>query len=398
MRTPVLLVCGQGDSDAVAGGLLREPGTVVVSHRFDGQVVRRTTALLHGGELSTSEAALELAHGCLSCTIRNDLLVHLRRLHWRSEVARIVVHLSPWLEPEPICVAINHVRIQMGPGFVDGPAARDVVIAAVITCVDSGRWLEQALGDDELADGRTVAQVVVGQAEFADALVLTEPEHATLAVLRRLAPRSRITVGADRVELALAHLETNSRRGRSDDPHGPLLAGAPPLHAEGAVAIVEFGARRPFHPQRLHDAIDLLLDGVVRTRGRLWLANRPDQAMWMQSAGGGLRVSCAGKWVAAMSSSAAAYLDPERRALANLMWDERFGDRHTTMTLLVCGAQPTEIADGLRGALLTDDEMAAPATWSQYHDPFGDWHHDPCPETGATAADTGSRSGTEETS
>jgi G3E family GTPase len=64
MRTPVVLVAGQGDTDAVAGTLLRRPGTVVVEHRFDGHVVRRTMAILRDGELITTEDALELAHGC----------------------------------------------------------------------------------------------------------------------------------------------------------------------------------------------------------------------------------------------------------------------------------------------------------------------------------------------
>jgi len=381
MRTPVILLAGQGDTDAVAGALLRRSGTLVVEHRFDGQVVRRTTALLRGGELTTGEQALELAHGCVACTIRNDLLVLLRLLHRRGDVERIVVHLAPWLEPEPICWAINYVRVRVGPGYLDGPAARDVLIAGVVTCVESFDWLGQALGDEELPDGRTAAQVVVGQAEFADVLVLNQPDPATLAVLRRLAPRARITVGVDRVELALAHLDDDSRRGRSDHPHAPLLAGLPPLTADGAIGILEFNARRPFHPERLHAAADLLLDGVVRTRGRLWLANRDDQVMWLESAGGGLRVASAGKWLAAMTASEVAYVDPERRAFADLMWEHRFGDRHTAMTILVCGANPVEVADALSGALLTEDEMARPHSWAHYADPFGDWHEDPCHET-----------------
>jgi G3E family GTPase len=202
----------------------------------------------------------------------------------------------------------------------------------------------------------------------------------TLAVLRRLAPRARITTGLDRVELALMHLESDSRRGRSDHPHGPLLAGLPPLTGDGAVRIVEFSARRPFHPERLHAAVDLLLEGVVRARGRLWLANREDQVMWLESAGGGLRVASAGKWLAAMSAAEVACVDPERRAFADLMWEYRFGDRHTSMTVLVCGASPADVVDALHGALLTDDEMARPQSWNRYDDPFGDWHKDPCYE------------------
>src|SRR5438270_7632927 len=366
MRTPVILVAGQVDADPVVGELLRTPGTLVVEHRFDGHVVRRTMVTLQRGALTTAESGIELAHGCVSCTIRNDLLVLLRQLHRRDDVDRVVVHLAPWLEPEPICVAIDHVRIRVAAGYVDGPAALDVSIAAVVNCVDSSVWLRQALGDTELPDGRTQAQVVVGQAEFADAVVLNRPDPYLAGVLRRLSPRARIRVGADGIEHALEHLLPDARRGRSDDPHGPLLAGQPPLAAQGPITLVEFNSRRPFHPHRLHACLDLLRDGVVRTRGRLWLASQPEHAMWLESAGGGLRVSSAGKWLAAMTAAQLAGIDAERRALADLRWDDRHGDRHTAMTVLVCGAPLADILDGLHGALLTDDEYRSPQDWVHY--------------------------------
>ncbi|MGB8387493.1 ribosome hibernation factor-recruiting GTPase MRF [Mycobacterium sp.] len=378
MRTPVILVAGQKDTDPVVGTLLRTPGTLVVEHRFDGHVVRRTMATLQHGVLTTAETGLELAHGCVSCTIRNDLLVLLRQLHRRDNVDRVVVHLAPWLEPEPICVAINHVRVRVAPGYVDGPAALDVSIAAVVTCVDSSVWLSQALGDVLLDDGRTQAQVVVGQAEFADVAVLNRLDPILAAVLRRLSPRARIRVGAEGIENALGNLVRDARQGRSDDPHGPLLAGQPPLDSAGPVKLVEFNARRPFHPQRLHACLDLLLEGVIRTRGRLWLASQPDQAMWLESAGGGLRVSSAGKWLAALTNPELAGIDAQRRAFAQLGWDDHHGDRHTAMTVLVYSAHAAEILDALHGALLTDDELRFPQDWIHYGDPFGDWHEDPC--------------------
>lgn len=380
MKTPVLLIAGQGDTDPVADTLLARPGTVLVRHRFDGQVVRRTTLALRDGTPVRTEAALEPAHGCLSCTVRDDLLVFLRLLHRRTGVERIVVQLAAWLEPEPVCAAIDTVPVHVGPGFIDGPAGRDVTIAAVIAGIETRDWLGQALGAEELDDGRTLAQVVVGQAAGADVLVLDHPEPVTLAVLRRLAPRARITVGTGRLELALANLDDDSPRGRGDDPHGPLLTGLPPLDPDGAVAMLEFTAHRPFHPQRLHDALDPLLDGVVRARGRLWLANRPDRAMWLESAGGGLRLCRAGAWLAAMPAEAARRVGAQRRALADLIWDDRFGDRHTSMTVLVCGADPAEILDSLHTALLTDAELADPGRWPHYADPFGDHHDEPCPD------------------
>jgi G3E family GTPase len=314
MRTPLVLVCGQGDADGVAGTLLKSSGTAVIGHESDGHVVRRRVSILRHGQLSTSEVALELIKGCMSCTVRNDLLILLRRIHRRDDAERIVVLLSAWMEPEPVCYAINHVRVHVGTGYIDGPAARDVEIRAVVACIDVHTWLTHALGEAELDDGRTVAQVVVGQAEFADAVVLTEPEPTTLAVPKRLAPRARITVGTRNLEMALHHLDPHGRRGADADPHEPLLAGQPPLTPEEEVTLVEFSAHRPFHPLRLHSAIDSLLDGVVRARGRLWLASKPDNVVWIESAGGGLRVANAGTWLAAMNSSDPAYADPERQA------------------------------------------------------------------------------------
>ncbi|BCI55465.1 hypothetical protein NIIDNTM18_47430 [Mycolicibacterium litorale] len=385
MRTPVIVVAGQGQSNAVCDVLMATPGTVVVSHRFDGQVVIRTVATHRHERVLVSEWPLELAKGCVGCTTRGDLLVLLRRLHRREDVTRIVVLLAPWLEPEPVCWSIDNVSVHVGPGYIDGPAGRDVSIEAVVTTVDTRVWLAQALGDDDLDATRTVAQVVVGQAEFADVVVLTEPDRRTLAVLRRLAPRARITVGTDQLATAVANLDPDARRGRAHNPHDALLAGEPPLRPDGDVALVEFTARRPFHPLRLHQAIDDLLDGVVRLRGRAWLASQPDAVVWMESAGGGLHVGHAGDWLAAMGPHRRAYAAPERVALAAGHWDERFGDRHIALTVLVCGADPETVRRVLARALLTDDELSRPQAWPGLEDPFGDWHEDPCAALDETA-------------
>lgn len=81
-----------------------------------------------------------------------------------------------------------------------------------------------------------------------------------------------------------------------------------------------------------------------------------------------------------MSTSELAYADAERRAMSGAFWDDRHGDRHTALVVLVCGADPDAIRQALRGAVLTEDEMSDPSRWSALHDPFGDWHHDPCTE------------------
>ncbi|MFI5780554.1 ribosome hibernation factor-recruiting GTPase MRF [Nocardia sp. NPDC051570] len=437
-RTPVVVLAGlPGPAttgvDHLARMLRDAPGTVVVRHdltELSAGIVRRAvwsnTSEVRGPARFWTDGAGERSGGAeegrnepqgprtraaeggaintASCTLRADLLPLLCLLAARDSVRRIVIALDPAFEAEAVCHAVEHVPVAGVLGRVDGPAGRDVRIEAVLTCLDARTWLADALSGDSLAergladadDERTVAQVTVGQVEFADAAVVlgvdavTVHERAQLgAVLERLIPRAPVAwVGDSKMlspgEIAdlLNRLPADSRRGRIFDAHAPLLRGQPPLDAESGVALVEFATNRPFHPGRLHEALDVLFDGVVTARGRIWLATQPDEVVWLESAGGGLRVGSAGRWLAAMTPGESAEADPDRRALAALRWDEWSGDRDISLAILTCDADPDEIRRALHWALVDEAELllvrAAPELVARWDDPFGDWHEDPC--------------------
>ncbi|QLY32493.1 ribosome hibernation factor-recruiting GTPase MRF [Nocardia huaxiensis] len=412
-RTPVVVIAGLpgrgADGVRRAASLLgAEPGTVVVRHdltELREGVVRRIVEL-DGRE---TVSVLELAHGCVSCTLRADLLPYLCLLAERDSVRRIVLALDPAFEAEAVCQAIREVTVAGVVGRVDGPAGRSVRIEAVLTCLDGRDWLSDALGDETLSerghatveDDRTIAQLAVGQVEFADALVAfdagADPMDCmrTAAVLARLAPQATVSwvadpeaLHADDLYALLAPIDENARRGAGFDPHGPLLRGQPPLDAEGGVQLVEFETDRPFHPDRLHSAIDVLLEGVVSVRGRVWLATQPDEVVWLESAGGGMRIGGAGKWLAAMTPEELEQADPARSVMASLRWHEQFGDRHTSLVILVNDADADEIRHALHWALVDEDELRqvrfAPERVAQWEDPFGDQHEEPCEETRST--------------
>lgn len=395
-RTELVVVTG-GITAAAADGVERvigrihaeQPGTVVVHHDLHevGQGVMRRRLRLEGADHT---AVLELAHGCASCTLREDLLPLLRELGRRWEVRRIVLHLDPALDPEAVCWTVLHV-------LVDGaPVTDSVELCGVITVLDAGTWLADAASADDWAERglapspnneRTIGQLVIGQAEFADLLIFAgtaEPWELarTCAILARLTPHApRLPLAELDHRVLLAELPPGARRGRPKNPHAGLLRGQPPLHADAGVQLVIFTARRPFHPDRLHAALDMLLDGVVRTRGRIWLATRPEAALWLESAGGALQVGYIGDWLATGDAAAWQHADPERQALASLRWHDRWGDRAQELAILVDGAGPDDIDATLRKALLTDLELAAGETaWRHFADPFGFWHADPCDE------------------
>ncbi|RTL62476.1 MAG: cobalamin biosynthesis protein CobW [Pseudonocardiaceae bacterium] len=385
-------------TEQVAQLMLTRPGTVVVHHDLrnlgDGRVFRRIR-----DATSDTTTEVELAHGCLSCTLRDDLLPLLAELAARAR--RVVVHLDPVLEPEQVCFALAHLLLG------DEPAATTVTdlvdLRGVVTVIDAATWFDDATGEETIAerglvepsdDERTIAQLATAQVEFADLIVWcgTAPawELARMnAVLARLSPTAgqvRLADAAlDPAALALARVASEARRGRPEDVHAPLLRGGPPLDSDCGVSLLVFSDRRPFHPQRLHDAVDLLLDGVVRSRGRVWLATRPAEVLWLESAGGGLRIGQAGHWLADAGEQAWEQVDPERAAMASLGWDEHYGDRSQDITVLTYAADHAEISAALHAALLTDDELAAgERAWAQLPDPFGWWHTDPCDDTTPT--------------
>ncbi|MFC3960464.1 ribosome hibernation factor-recruiting GTPase MRF [Nocardia jiangsuensis] len=405
-RTPVVLLTGSGPR-GVPEALLRAPGTVVVRHDLrdlrEG-VVRRTVLDGDRAELSV----LELAHGCVSCTLRGDLLPLLRTLAAREPVRRIVLDLDAAFEADSVCEAIEHVVVAGMVGRPDAPASRDVRVSAVLACLDEDTWFADATGDDTLAehglttvdDDRTVAQTALGRVESADALLIAgsaDPVRRvrTAAVLDRLVPgvpALRAEPGAEPAADAIeALLAVVPERARGFDPHAPLLRGQPPLSREHGVEWVEFAADRPFHPARLHEALDVLLDGVVTARGRIWLATQPADVVWLESAGGGLRVGGAGRWLAAMTPAERAAVDPERAALAALRWDERFGDRHVSLVVLVHDADPAEIRRAMHWALVEDDELRlvarSPQVVAGWDDPFGEQHTDPCADPSGVGAE-----------
>ncbi|GGM90122.1 putative cobalamin synthesis protein [Lentzea pudingi] len=358
MGVEVVLVAGLTRHDVAEEVWRALPGTVLVRHDLRdlaGGVVRRWV----DGELTV----LELAHGCVSCTLRLDLLPLLERLG-----GQVVVDLDPALEPEAVCFALKEI---------------DVRVAAVVAVVDRENWLADAVGGETMAerglaaaaeDDRTVAQVVVGQAEFADALVLTGAGGDAVldSVLDRLNPRAprRDRAGLD-VTALLAAIPDDARRGRFDDGFGTLLQGQPPLEAVQGVSVVHFTERRPFHPARLHHAIDVLLDGVVRTRGRVWLASQPDTALWLESAGAGLSVGNLGSWLAAVQDWSD--VPEDRRAMASATWHPQYGDRSQELVVITATASPEEITSALRDALVTDEELEL-ADQLEFVDPFAEWH------------------------
>lgn len=403
-RTPVTLVTSldRTISARIAYTLLT-PGTTVVSHDLRDVTTGRVTRIEHRMSLDGVDSLtiddVELEHGCVSCTLRLDLLPMLRVLHRDPDVQRIVVLLDPAVEPEQLAVEITSTVVE-APEVAPGQAGSDVAVEATLCGIDARTWLADATGDltlteaqlTSLDDERTLSQIAVSQARFADAIIIEGADGVENAydlarlhaVLLRLAPsagmrtlNSQQAFTREIVEGAIGSTAPGTPRGRPTQPFDPLLAGGPDLEEDCGIRLVSFEADRPFHPERLHDTLDVLLEGVVTARGRMWLASDPNDVMWLESAGGGLSILHVGTWLACVDDHSS--VDPEHLALAALRWDPDHGDRHNALTVLCHRADPDDVRRALYDALVTDDELARGQQYvTSLPSPFGHAHRDPC--------------------
>jgi G3E family GTPase len=137
------------------------------------------------------------------------------------------------------------------------------------------------------------------------------------------------------------------------------------------VTSVVFSARRPFHPQRLHETLTALPPGVVRGRGQFWIASRPETVLGYEYAGSNITLDDLGYWLAALPEHRWDEATDHRRTTADLDWDPYYGDRRTTLVLVGLDLDATIVTDRLTGCLLTDAEVAdGEDTWRSHPDPF----------------------------
>ncbi|MCG8459213.1 MAG: GTP-binding protein [Holophagales bacterium] len=131
---------------------------------------------------------------------------------------------------------------------------------------------------------------------------------------------------------------------------------------------------RPFHPQRLHEACQRQLGtGLYRTKGFLWLASRPSQALLWQQSGSQISLELTGSWRAGVAHDRdETLLAEEIEGLKKRLEAQHpiFGDRYNELTLIGLKAAREAFYAALEDALCTDEEIAAWQAGESFPDPW----------------------------
>lgn len=370
---PVVLVAGlhcDARRMAVERLLATVPGSVALHHDLStasSGTVRRTVRD-RSGVLDEGEAPL--VNDCACCALREDLIPELERLAAAGTCRLAVVELWDSVEPK----AMAEVIAAHG-----APEAR---LTGVLTAVDPALVLPALACGDDLAeaglaaapsDQRTVGDTFARQLEYVSVLALVpgpeEPDGADRALLAQLAPAAR-HVPVDSVDLAAAAVAGFDVEAAAARQH-PACALLPQEADAHGVATLVWRGHRPFHPGRLYAALEDLTCAAARSRGRFWLADRPDSLLSWDAAGGALCVENAGPWLASLPDAAWELVPATRRVAAALDWHPEHGDRAQHLTFTSPGLDGEGVRSLLESCLLTDAEYAAgPTGWRRLSPAF----------------------------
>jgi G3E family GTPase len=366
-RTPlqVVVVAGlhrEARTAAVESLLRAYPGAVAVHHDLAGIEGGRMPRTVRDSSGVRDRGRPRMATPCGCCAVRDDLVPTLLSLATGGRHRLAVVELWDSVEPRAIAELI-------------AAAPKEAVeLAGVLTAVDTDSLVPfltcgEDLAEQDLAvapdDGRTVADTFARQLEYPSVLAVTcvgAAEPADAALLDQLhATALKVRIGSTGLaRAALAGFDVDAAASR----HHPACALLPQEADDHGVATLVWHRNRPLHPGRLYAALEDITCAAVRSRGRLWLADRPDALLTWDATGGALCIEHAGPWLAALPEAAWELEPAARRVAAALDWHPEHGDRAQHLTFTSPGLERDALLQVLEPCLLTDAEFAAgPAVW-----------------------------------
>ncbi|URJ52205.1 GTP-binding protein [Paenibacillus polymyxa] len=345
---------------------------------IDAELVKK-----EGGLSRTEEKLVQLSNGCICCTLREDLLLEVKKLTEQGEFDYILIESTGISEPVPIAQTFTYV--DEGTGIDLASLAK---LDCMVTVVDANRfWHDfesgetlldrrQATGED---DTRDISDLLIDQIETCDVLILNKCDlvqpvelDKLEGVLRRLQPEARIirtskgkVAPSDILNTGLFNFDKASQsagwiRELELESHTPETD-------EYGINSFVYRRRRPFHPARLAEFMSYWPQEVVRAKGLAWIATPQDWAASISQAGPSIQFGPAGSWLAALSEEERQEIvaaDPE--ALDH--WDEQWGDRMNEIVMIGIGMNRPDLEEELDECLLNDNEMDM--DWSSFENPL----------------------------
>ena len=208
-----------------------------------------------------SDDLIELANGCICCTMAGDLLGALRRLFREGrEIEHVLVETTGLADPQPIAMALRRDDL------------RELIrLDGVVTVVDAERF-DQNLKAAEAAYN----QLVAGDIVLINKVDLVDDETPALIErgIRTVNPGARMFRCIDAAVDPMAVLDFGASG--SGEPQAPTARSPAAGHEHHAdrFETLSFACAEAFDPERFRAFVDALPAAVIRAKGILNLRGR----------------------------------------------------------------------------------------------------------------------------
>ncbi|MEY2988791.1 MAG: hypothetical protein RJB13_2312 [Pseudomonadota bacterium] len=337
------------------------------------------------------EKLVEMSNGCICCTLREDLLVEVKKLAEEERFDYLVIESTGISEPLPVAETFTFAD-EAGQSLSE--FAQLDTLVTVVDALNFSKQLREGLLLTEAGealdenDERNLADLLTDQVEFANVLILNKTDLVSdaeraevVGILKTLNPEAKLLV----TQNSQVELKEILNTGLFDFEKAAQAPGwLKTLRGEETSEKDEYGfssfvyrAYRPFHTERFSQFIENDSEVIVRSKGFIWLSTRSDfVAQWSQ-AGASCRLEPAGQWLA-LTPEADWVLTPEERKEVAQKWDKQWGDRAQELVVIGQSMDVAAIRSKLDHCLLSDEEISAgDVLWAAQADPFPAWFAPP---------------------
>ncbi|WP_414053831.1 GTP-binding protein [Macrococcus equi] len=343
--------------------------------------------IANGSELSrTDEKLVELSNGCICCTLREDLLVEVKKLALKGDIDYIIIESTGISEPVPVAQTFSYIDEALGIDLTEFCR-----LDTMVTVVDANRFMKdfnsgdslldrkEAVGDE---DDRSIADLLIDQIEFCDVLILNkidlvkhEEKERLKQVLRTLQPSARFIEAShskvDPGSILNTHLFDFETAADSAGWIKELTEGGHHTHTpeteEYGISSFVYHRTLPFHPKRFYEWSQSIDSSIVRAKGIAWLANYNTVACLFSQAGPSVEINPVTFWVAAMPAAERDKILSERPEVLS-EWDLEYGDRHTKIVIIGTDLNQQKITAQLDACLLKMNEIDE--DWTIFESPY----------------------------
>ena len=133
-------------------------------------------------------------------------------------------------------------------------------------------------------------------------------------------------------------------------------------------------SHEPLHPQRFSDFMEKPLPGLIRAKGYVWLASRPDWVVNYSRAGNTATHEPVGRWWAAAPRERWPAKGTDERRNIDARWKEPYGDRLNEVVFIGKSMDRAAIELAWKAMHLNFTETRkGKKGWTELRDPFPQW-------------------------